>query len=578
VSRGEETEERGGFEGAARGWRSDPGIALLVFILALALRLFHLREIAIHDPFFTIPSVDGAVYDQWARTILAGEGLGDGVLFLGPLYPLFLALVYALFGVTLGGLKAIQAGLGALVCVLVWGIAREAFEDRRIAGLSGLLAAFYEMSIFYGGTLMVVNLQLPLVLGFVWAWMRAMRKWSGARWALVGLLLGLSILARQTTLLLAPLVFVAILSGPLLSPGTSTQVESAFSPPLVRRLGFAAIFAGVIAISILPFTIRNYIVADDLVLLNSMGGPNFFMGNQRTADGTWKPPPLGTRVRADNPLEMQRSFRKAAEKETGRAMKSSEISSYWLARGFEEIAADPLRWMRLEARKLGLFFNAYEVWNNRSIEISRRFSWVLRLPLIGFGMIAPLGLLGLWLARRHWRELLPVHATIAVYLASALLFFVLSRYRMPAALLLIPLAASAAIELFDRLRRKEWRTLGLGLMALLALAVMVQLPLTSRSRLYMAWYNVGNKYRELERWDEAIAAYQTSLRENPNAISTHNNLAVAYELGGRREEAIEAWRRVGSLATRSGDRLRMDRARRHLAELGASDEVRSPEE
>jgi tetratricopeptide (TPR) repeat protein len=337
-----------------------------------------------------------------------------------------------------------------------------------------------------------------------------------------------------------------------------------------------AIFAGMIAISVLPFTIRNYVVADNLVLLNSMGGPNFFMGNQRAADGTWKPPPLGTRVRADNPLEMQRAFRKAAERETGRAMKPSEISSYWLTRGLEEIAADPLRWIRLEARKLGLFFNAYEVWNNRSIEISRRFSWVLRLPLVGFGLIAPFGLLGLWLAWRRWRELLPIHATLAVYLASAMLFFVLSRYRMPAVLLLIPPAAYSAIELLDRLQRREWRALGLGVMALIALAVVVQLPLTSRNRLYMAWYNVGNKYRELERWDEAIEAYQASLRENPNAISTHNNLAVAYELGGRREEAIQAWRRVGSMAARSGDRLRMDRARRHLAELGASDGVPPP--
>ena len=97
----------------------DYSVAGLIFLLALGLRLFHLREISIHDPFFDLPSIDAAVYDDWARALLGGKGFGEGVLFLGPLYPLFIAGVYGLFGESLATLKVVQGVLGAITCLLV---------------------------------------------------------------------------------------------------------------------------------------------------------------------------------------------------------------------------------------------------------------------------------------------------------------------------------------------------------------------------------------------------------------------------------------------------------------------------
>ncbi len=537
--------------------------------MALALRLLHWREIEQHDPFFAIASVDGAIYDAWAREILAGDWLGEGVLFLGPLYPGFIAGVYAIFGASLPVLKAVQAVLGAGTCVLVWGLARELF-DRRVAALAGALAAAYGMLVFYGGTVMIVNLQVPLVVGLVWAVIRTLRHPSLPGWVLCGGLLGLSALARQTVLLLAPLLALWILFG--------QQGEHSFA----RRLAHGATFAVTIFALILPFTIRNYVVGDDLVLLNSTGGANFYMGNQRQADGTWTLPSIGARHRVDNPRAMRDAFERAAQDAVGHSLKPSQVSAYWLARGLDEIRADPGRWLGLELRKLGLFWNAYEVWNNRSVEVSRRFSWVLRLPLVSFGAMVPFGLLGLILTARRWRELFPVHATLGVYLASALLFFVLSRYRLPAVVLLIPFAAFALVDLLEslaRLRRsagdagaRAVRAVGLRVVALLVLAGLVHLPLDPGGRMHMAYYNLGNKFRELERWDEAVEAYRASLEENPQAISTQNNLALTLELAGRRDEAIEAWTRVGESAARLGDRVRMERAARHLTDLGFASE------
>ena len=539
--------------------RRDLLLAGAIFALALALRLLHFREVALHDPYYTLPTVDDLQYDAWARRLAAGEGLPDGVLYLGPGYPLFMAAVYALFGPSLPAVKAVQAVLGAVSAVLVFGVARELF-DRRVAFVAGLLAAFHAMLVFYGGTLMTVNLKVPLVLGLVWALIRAFRHPGAARFALAGLLLGLATLVQQTILPLAPLAAGWIQFGPTAAA------------PLARRLGWTASFAVAVAACILPITVHNVSSGGDFVLLNSMGGPNFYMGNQREADGTWQVPNLGFRVRADNPDEMQRQFEAAAERALGRELKPSEISAYWMARGLDEIQADPVRWIRLELRKLGLHFNAYEVWNIRAFELSQASSWVLRLPLATMGLLAPLGLLGLVLTLGRWRELAPLYGVIAVYLLASLLFFVLARYRLPGVLMFVPFAGFALVRGFDALRAREARWLAGAGAALALFAALVHLPLeSSAGRMHMAWYNLGNKYRELERWDEAVDAYRRSLALVPGAVSTHNNLALAYELGGRREEAIREWEVVAELGRRQRDRGRVERAERHLEALRGAD-------
>ena len=127
---------------------------------------------------------------------------------------------------------------------------------------------------------------------------------------------------------------------------------------------------------------------------------------------------------------MREAFTRAAEAHAGRELLPSEVSAFWAREALAFIAAEPGRWLALELRKLALFFNAREVWNIRAIEVERDFSAVLRLPLLRYGAVAPLGLLGIALSARRWRALFPLHAMLGVYLAAALVFFVLARYRI----------------------------------------------------------------------------------------------------------------------------------------------------
>jgi 4-amino-4-deoxy-L-arabinose transferase-like glycosyltransferase len=530
----------------------EQAILLGIFAVALLLRLAHLLEIQANDPFFSLPEVDGQEYHAQALAISQGDWAGEGVLILGPLYPGFMALVYALFGPDFFVLKLLQAVLGAVDCLLVFWLARLHF-DSATALVAAAATAVYRMLVFYGGTVMYENLLVPLVLLCAIQVTRAIREPTPLRFGLAGVVVSAAALARQDLLLFAALVFGWIFWA--LRERAS----------LGHRAAFAAAFAAGTALLILPFSARNWVVADDFVLLNSTAGMNLYMGNSGRANGAWVPPDFG-KLRVDSPRAMQHAFRVMAERAEGRELKPSEVSAFWRARAVEAIAKNPGRWLRLEVRKLLLFWNAREVWNNQSIDVIRDFSWVLRVPLLPFAAIAPLALLGLGLARSRFSELFAMYAMVAVFLATGLLLFVLARYRVGVVPILLIFAAYAVTTLVRRVRERRFAILGLAAGWLAVLAVFVHQDM-GEENLYMAYFNLGNKYRQLERYEEAIAAYEKSLELDPNYIGSHNNLALAYEGAGRNEEATERWREVFRRAQRAGDAPRVDRAARHLRDL-----------
>ena len=369
-------------------------IGAALFLLALATRIFHLRQIAALDPYFLSPATDGVLYHAWAQEIARGDWLGQGVFIMGPLYPYLMGAFYSLAGPDLALWKMFQAWLGAGSCMLVWWLAREAF-DRRVALLAALGAIFYEMLIFYGGTVMVVNIQVPLVLGLTLASLKCLRRGSFPRWFAVGIGLGLSALARQTALLYFPLLAGAI--------ALAWGARAPRRPSPGQRAAFLAALTLGLALTLLPSALRNAAVAGDFVIANSTAGMNLYMGNNSGSDGRWRAPRIGP-GRIDTPASMQKAFKEVAEARTGSELRPSEVSRFWMGQALDFILAEPGQWLALEGRKFLLFLNADEVWNNRSIDISRPSSFLLGGSLLGLGLVMPLGLLGMGLAGRRWRD------------------------------------------------------------------------------------------------------------------------------------------------------------------------------
>jgi 4-amino-4-deoxy-L-arabinose transferase-like glycosyltransferase len=528
-------------------------ILAAIAAVALALRAWVLRDLARHDPFFERPSVDERMYHDWASAIARGEGFGEQVFLNGPGYPGFLAAIYAVFGPSLFAAKAVQSALGVLDCVLLWALGRRLLGPAVGLGAAAILAV-YAQALFYPATLLLEGAQATLLIAMLWLCVRAQEGAHPARWAAAGASVGLAALARPTAL-----GFAAILTA-----------WAALRPGVTRRAGAAAglAFALGVAALVLPATWHNARVGRDFVLVSYAGGMNLFIGNNPDARGEFDVPRIVPAALADDPEEQRAVFAALAERARGRALAPSEISRYWAGRALDFVREEPGAWLRLLRRKVALSFNAYEAWNVRSLTLARDASAALRLPLLGFGVVAPFAALGLFATRRQWARLFPLYAWLGTVWLTLWVFFVLSRYRVAAVPVLALFAAAGAAAAVQALRRKRARELVVGALALAGLAAAVNWPI-ARENLGVAWYNVANRYRERGEYERAIEGYLRALRGVPGYLSAYNNLARTFEEAGRRDDAVKAWRALEALALRQGSALHVERARRHLEALGA---------
>jgi 4-amino-4-deoxy-L-arabinose transferase-like glycosyltransferase len=533
--------------------RADWISAALVWGVALVLRTWHWSEVRANDPFFDLPAVDGAYYHAWAIGIAGGSWLGEGVFHNGPLYPYLLGALYSLTGPSLVAAKLLNVALGLLLCHAVFATARRLF-DTRVACVAGLLVATYQLSIFYVGTLLLVNLALPLAALSLWSAV-ALEARPGPRQALLaGVIAGLGILARPNMLL-----FGVGLSAWLL--------WVLRRDPLARRTAVVGMLIVGMALAVLPVTLRNGLVAGDWVLVTSSGGMNLFMGNNPDANGSYRVPGIFSRSTTDDTLEQNRAFADYAERYTGKELRPSQVSGFWRAQALRYIRSYPLDWIALEFHKLALASNAFEAWNVRSVTVSRQFSSVLELPLLRLGLLLPFAVLGSVLAWRDWKRLVPVYLLTGTVLVSLLAFFVTARYRLPVLPALAILAGAGVVKLGEALRAREFRLLGLACVLSLGVAWNAQRTLVTED-LSIAYYNLGNRYRALGKPELAVSSYREALERRPRYISAQNNLALAYGELGAEEEAIAAWRAVLALARAQGSELHVERALRRLEGLG----------
>ncbi|MFP8882277.1 MAG: glycosyltransferase family 39 protein [Myxococcota bacterium] len=419
------------------GLRAAPGLWL--FALAAVVRSAYVLAVADH-PAVRFPIGDSLAYHTAALRILDGDWLGNEVFYQDPLYPYLLALLYGVFGAGSIGVLIAQALLDSVSVVLIYFTARALF-DARAAAIAGVLAALFRVAWFYDAILLKVPLTLLLASLTAYLLVRADARRSWVAWFWAAMALGLAALTRGNYLVFVPilvlwLVFVVPRSGP---------------GPRLRSL--AALGAGLV-ITIGPVAFRNYLVADDFVLITSQAGQNFYIGNHRENDsGVYKAPAFVI----SNAAHEQKDFREEAERRTGRSFKPSELSNFWFREAFSDIAADPAHFGRHTLRKLRLFFNHYEIPDNQSFAFfAQHVTGLLAIPTPGYGVLLPLAVCGVWLARRKRSAWLLV-LFFASYAASVVLFFNVSRYRIPALPAVFVFAGYAISQAIELAKRRDYR-------------------------------------------------------------------------------------------------------------------------
>jgi tetratricopeptide (TPR) repeat protein len=497
-----------------------------------------------HAPTFSHPIIDEAYLDRWARAIAAGLTFESGPYFRAPLYAGFLGVIYKVFGSGYVWPRIVQAILGAGSCGLVFLIGREAF-GRAVAVVAGVVAATYWTLIFFDGELVAASLSVFLGLVLIWLLVRAGPRPNWVVFGLAGVVLGLAGITRPDILLFGPAIVV--------------WLGVRFWREWRRALKYAAcVTAGCLA-AVLPVTVHNYVVGRDEVLVAWQGGLNFYIGNNPLSDGR-------TAVAPGMVLDPHGTYDEAiafAERAEGRRLKPSEVSSYFYGLGWDFIRAHPGRALALTWLKVRLFWSSWEIANNKNMYFwAERFAPVVNFLPLGFGVIGPLGLLGLVLCRRRALELFPLWGTVLVYMAAVVPFFCSARFRLPIVPVLMVLGAWAVVSGLRALRRRQWRAVAAGAAVLCAAGVLVNLTpheQAGREGDVISLVTLGDVYQDVGRPELAVPEYQAALAVAPGDLQAACGLGESLAKLNRLPEGIDAFRRA--LNGPCEDRARNDDAR-----------------
>jgi tetratricopeptide (TPR) repeat protein len=515
--------------------RKDFYLALAIFVFAFAVRFIYLNQIK-ELPFFDTLTMDAQYHDQWAQSILEGEDFTGGVFFRAPLYPYFLAMTYKIFGHNYFTPRLIQFLIGSASCVLIFLLGRKLF-NRKTGVIAGFLACLYGVFIYFEGELLIpvllVFLDLLLILSLLWA----AKKPSYGRWALSGGLLGLSAVARPNILLAG----VGFLLWIILHFRGKDKGRG-------KSFAYAGCFVLGAILIISPVTLRNYIKGNDLVLIASQGGMNFYIGNNPQSDGVSALLP-GART------TWRGSFKDAiniAEKETNRSLKPSQVSRFWYMKGFKFLTEKPFSFLKLMLRKFVLFWNGNEWSNNRDFYFFARSAPLLRILTwrfiiyFPFGLIAPLAMIGIVIAHRAKKDIFILEIFLFTYMLSVILFFVTARYRVPLLPILILFAAYALDRFIYELRQGKISEFTKYLLFFLIILIPVNLKIPGfyPENPAQAHYSLGVVYEKKGDNQKAIEEYKRALAYNPGLAEAYANLGGIYGDQGKHELSLEYYRKA----------------------------------
>ncbi len=407
---------------------------VVILVVAAVTRLG--AALYLGDQVEALPGIyDQISYDTLATSLLQGQGYSfptawwpatepsEPTSFWSFLYPLYLSAVYAVAGHHPLIARIVQGLItGPITAWLLYLLGRRLFNP--VVGLAAAaISSIYVYFIYYQAALMTEPFYIAAILGALVLALEIVERPSWGRWLALGSVLGIAILLRQALLL-----FVPFLLGWVLWTGRKKIRPWALLLPV-----------GIILLMVVPWTLRNYLLFDRFVLLNTNSGFAFFWANH-PIHGTYSALLEGTSYQDLIPTEL-------------RSLNEAALDAELLRRGLGFVWADPGRYILL---CLNRTFEHFKFWP------SAESGLISNISRVGsFGLFLPFMLYGLVVSLRRWRHYLLLYLFIIVYCAIHLLTWAGIRYRLPVDAVLLPFAGLAIVDLARRVWKPR-RTAAMG--------------------------------------------------------------------------------------------------------------------
>ncbi|HET9905944.1 MAG TPA: glycosyltransferase family 39 protein [Anaerolineales bacterium] len=408
--------------------KSDRNRQVLTLILIVAALIRIPVAAYMGDQVTELPGIQDQIsYDALARSLLDGRGYSfrEAWYPFTPantptshwsfIYPVYLAGIYAISGYHPLIARILQTVVGSvLTCFLIYKIGRRVVNEA--TGLAAAaLAAVYGYFIYYNAALMTETFFMVLVLLTLYLSIEIKENPTLIRWVGLGCSLGVAVLLRQTVLIFAPILLLWLFAE--LKDKSSRWWH--FSIPII-----------IIILFVMPWTIRNYRVYDQFLLLNSNAGYALFASNNPGLGTNWDNElvvvPVPQELKGQNEAQLDRALTR---------------------KGIEYIISDPERYVFLTLNKTLEYF---WFWPSAT---SSRISNINRV--LSFGLYLPFMLVGLYLSFSRWRRFVVLYLFILVHTTIHLLSWPAPRYRLTVDAVAMVFAAQAVLELVKW--AKNWR-------------------------------------------------------------------------------------------------------------------------
>lgn len=269
-------------------------ILILLFLLGFLGRIsFILYQHNFYDnKFFTRSSgdiieiainlVEGKGFSCYADSIVEGKVLAshDNSVYetkpttnIPPIYPYFVALNIMIFGDhSFLVIEIIQALVSAAFCFTIYCITKRIYERRSIALLSAVIATFYPPFIYHSAFIWSTIVFVFLITVLILLLIRITERPNLPNIILCGFVMGFIALINPAILPFYPLAVLWLFFN--------FKYKRLF---IVKRIAMMII---IMAMTIAPWTIRNYTVFHKIIFIKSNIGYNFWIGNNPHATGS----------------------------------------------------------------------------------------------------------------------------------------------------------------------------------------------------------------------------------------------------------------------------------------------------
>ena len=395
-------------------------ILIAITLVALGIRLLAGWQMYNSVPGVTEPSTDTDMetYIRYGQQFKDGTYTDfDGAYYYQPFYSaVYLNILFRVFGDSILAIVISQAFLGALT-VLLTGLIGSLLGGRKVGVWSAVILALFRNHILYTPYALIAILQTFLITLTIYLIILGLRRESYKYWAMAGLAASCSILCRGNFLLIVPFVLII--------------VYWRFRNNTKKALLSCGLFLIMVYIPQLPFSVKNYQVTGKWTGPSTAGGVVLGIGNNPDAS------PGTLNIAGSHYFHFDEGDEISHWRSLEPEVPIKDSIKFW-------ILDNPSQWLELKFRTFILYLSDEECYNNITLAENVKYVpwlnsyflldyWLVGLPFISYLLFRIFRI-------RTWKYNLILITTL-IYILSTVLFYILSRYKLP----VIPLMSVMAL-------------------------------------------------------------------------------------------------------------------------------------